>query len=357
MYRIVGKKRLFIYTQFHKDINNYNYIYIIVSIFIDTLKGQKTNQTPVWLMRQAGRHLPEYINIRKQFKNLMDMFLDPPTILEVSMQPVKRYDMDACIVFSDILIAPYAAGSNVKFVEGQGPIIEFNENINYNYEKTSALASGIKKIKENTNTPLIGFAGGVWTTLFYCLYEKDERQKLESKDISKKTSQIDSLIEQMTLAIIQHAEMQIDCGIDAFQIFESAAEHLNDEQFKKWCIQPTKKIIESIKKIKDIPIIGFPRNTNLACYKKYSNIDKLDCITLDYNFPLDKINELNDKIVFQGNLDPKHLLKDSQNLNQKIEEILFAFRERPHIFNLGHGVLPATSIEKVEQMLLQIRSK
>ena len=328
-----------------------------MSIFIDTLKGQKTNLTPVWLMRQAGRHLPEYISIRKQFANLMDMFLDPLTILEVSLQPVNRYGMDACIVFSDILITPFAAGSSVSFIEGQGPVIKFNENMSYNLEKTLPLATGIKKIKENTDVPLIGFAGGAWTTLFYCLYEKNERQKIKFKDVVKKTSQIDNLIDQMTCAIIQHAEMQIDCGIDAFQIFESAAEHLNDEQFKKWCIQPTKKIIESIKKIKDIPIIGFPRNTNLACYKKYSNIDKLDCITLDYNFPLDKINELNDKIVFQGNLDPKHLLKDSQNLSQKIEEILFAFRERPHIFNLGHGVLPETSIEKVEKMLLQIRSK
>ena len=328
-----------------------------MSIFIDTLKGHKTNRTPVWLMRQAGRHLPEYTNIRKQFRDLMEMFLDPLTIYEVSMQPVKRYDMDACIVFSDILITPYAAGSNIKFVEGRGPIIEFNENINYDYEKTSALALGIKKIKENTNTPLIGFAGGAWTTLFYCLYEKNERQKFESEDVSKKTSQIDNLIEQMTLATIQHAEMQIDCGIDAFQIFESTAEHLSDEQFQKWCIQPTKKIIESIKKKKNIPIIGFPRNTNLECYKKYSNIDGLDCLSLDYNFPLDKIDALNNKIVFQGNLDPKYLLKGSQNLSQKIEEILFAFRERPHIFNLGHGVLPETSIEKVEEMLLQIRSR
>ncbi len=328
-----------------------------MSIFIDTLKGQKTNPTPVWLMRQAGRHLPEYITIRKRFGDLMDMFLDPLTILEVSMQPVKRYGMDACIVFSDILITPLAAGSTVSFIEGQGPIIKFNEDINYNPEKTLPLATGIKKIKENTNVPLIGFAGGVWTTLFYCLYEKNERQKLKPEDVIKKTSQIDNLIEQMTHAIIQHAEMQINCGIDAFQIFESAAEHLNDEQFDKWCIQPTRKIIESIKKIKDIPVIGFPRNTNLVCYKKYSNIDKLDCVTLDYNFPLDKIYELNDKIVFQGNLDPKHLLKDSKNLSQKIEEILFAFRERPHIFNLGHGVLPETSIEKVKQMLSQIRSK
>ena len=327
-----------------------------MSIFIDTLRGQKTNSTPVWLMRQAGRHLPEYIKVRKQFKDLLDMFLDPPTILEVSMQPVKRYNMDACIVFSDILITPYAAGSNVRFVEGQGPIIKFNENIDYDHKKTQPIALGIKKIKENTNTPLIGFAGGVWTTLFYCLYEKNVRQKLTPEDILKKNSQIDNLIERMTLATIQHAEMQIDCGIDAFQIFESAAEHLNDEQFNKWCIQPTKKIIESIKRIKDIPIIGFPRNTNLACYKKYSNIDKLDCISLDYNFSLDKINELNQKIVFQGNLDPKFLLENSQNISQKIEEILFAFRERPHIFNLGHGVLPKTSIEKVEEMLSQIRS-
>ncbi len=327
-----------------------------MSIFIDTLKGQKTKTAPVWLMRQAGRHLPEYMKIRKRFDNLMDMFLDPPTILEISMQPIKRYNMDACIIFSDILMTPFAAGSHVKFVEGQGPLIKFDENINYDLNKTLPLATGIKKIKENTDVPLIGFTGGVWTTLFYCLYNKDERQKLKPNDVSEKTSQINNLIEQMTYATIQHAEMQIDCGVDAFQIFESAAEHLNDEQFNKWCIQPTKKIIESIKKIKDIPIIGFPRNTNLACYKKYSNIDKLDCITLDYNFPLDKINELNDKIVFQGNLDPKHLLKDSQNLSQKVEEILFAFRERPHIFNLGHGVLPETSIEKVEQMLLQIRS-
>ena len=327
-----------------------------MSIFLDTLKGYKTNPTPVWLMRQAGRHLPEYVNIRKQFRDLMDMFLDPSIIFEVSMQPVKRYDMDACIVFSDILITPYAAGSNVKFVEGQGPIIEFNEDINYDYEKTSALAAGIKKIKENTNTPLIGFAGGVWTTLFYCLYGKNERQKLESEDVSKKTPQIDNLIEQMTLATIQHAEMQIDSGVDAFQIFESAAEHLNDEQFHKWCIQPTGKIIESIKKKKDIPIIGFPRNTNLECYKRYSNIDRLDCLTLDYSFPLDKIDELNSKIVFQGNLDPKLLLKDSQNLSQKIEEILFAFRERPHIFNLGHGVLPNTPVENVEAMINKIRN-
>ena len=108
---------------------------------------------------------------------------------------------------------------------------------------------------------------------------------------------------------------------------------------------------------KDIPIIGFPRNANLECYKKYSHIDKLDCITLDYNFPLDKINELNSEIVFQGNLDPRLLLKDSLKLVQKIDEILFAFRERPHIFNLGHGVLPETSIEKVEEMLAHIRSQ
>ena len=164
-----------------------------MSIFIDTLKGQKTSPTPVWLMRQAGRHLPEYISIRKQFANLMDMFLDPSTILEVSLQPVNRYGMDACIVFSDILITPFAAGSSVSFIDGQGPVIKFNENMSYNLEKTLPLATGIKKIKENTDIPLIGFAGGAWTTLFYCLYEKNERQNLKFEDVVKKTSQIDNL--------------------------------------------------------------------------------------------------------------------------------------------------------------------
>ena len=161
-----------------------------MSIFIDTLKGQKTSPTPVWLMRQAGRHLPEYISIRKQFANLMDMFLDPMTILEVSLQPVNRYGMDACIVFSDILIIPFASGSSVSFIDGQGPIIKFNENMSYNLEKTLPLATGIKKIKENTDVPLIGFAGGAWTTLFYCLYEKNERQNLKFEDVVKKLSLI-----------------------------------------------------------------------------------------------------------------------------------------------------------------------
>jgi uroporphyrinogen decarboxylase len=182
-----------------------------MSIFIDTLKGQKSKTTPVWLMRQAGRHLPEYVNIRKRFGDLMDMFFDPTTILEISMQPIKRYNMDACIVFSDILITPFASGSDVKFIEGEGPIVKFNENVNYNHKITYPIATGIKKIKKNTNTPLIGFAGGVWTVLFYCLYEKSDRKKIKPDDILKKTPQIDNLIEKMTQATIQHAEMQIDC--------------------------------------------------------------------------------------------------------------------------------------------------
>ena len=225
-----------------------------MSIFIDTIKGQKTRTTPVWLMRQAGRHLPEYINIRKRFDSLMDMFLDPVTILEISMQPIKRYNMDACIVFSDILITPFASGSDVNFIDGEGPIIKFNENVNYDHKKTLPIATGIKKIKKNTGTPLIGFAGGVWTVLFYCLYEKKERKGIKSDDISKKTQQIDILIEQMTRRSFNTQKCKLIVGLMLFKYLSHAAEHLNDEQFNKWCIQPTKKIIESIKKIKDIPL-------------------------------------------------------------------------------------------------------
>ena len=153
-----------------------------MSIFIDTLKGQKTNPTPVWLMRQAGRHLPEYITIRKQFANLMDMFLDPLTILEVSLQPVNRYGMDACIVFSDILITPFAAGSSVSFIDGQGPVIKFNENMSYNLEKTLPLY--------NEAVNFISKLASKKKTILFVTHDFDEALKLADRIAIMKLSLI-----------------------------------------------------------------------------------------------------------------------------------------------------------------------
>tara|TARA_B100001027_G_scaffold187249_1_gene139940 strand:- start:143 stop:1126 length:984 start_codon:yes stop_codon:yes gene_type:complete len=327
-----------------------------MSIFIETLKGNKT-RTPIWLMRQAGRHLPEYIKIRQKHKELMEMFLDSEVITEISLQPVKRYGLDACIVFSDILMIPYASGCDVSFKEGVGPQVKFNEKFKFESHKLDPVTKGIEKIKKISDTPLIGFVGGPWTTLLYCLFDKEERSQMNKALVNKNEKRIDNHIDVLVDIISDYAMQQVNAGIDAFQIFESAAEDLEDEYFDRWCLSPTQKIVTSIKSKTDIPIIGFPRKTSKEGYKKYSNIDKLDCISLDYDFDLDCINELNSNIVFQGNLNPAALLAENNILQDEVNKILIAFKDRAHIFNLGHGVLPNTSIKKVEELVNTIRGK
>ena len=327
-----------------------------MSIFIDTLKGKKT-KTPIWLMRQAGRHLPEYIKIRQEYKDLMEMFLNHEVITEISLQPVKRYGLDACIMFSDILMIPYASGCDVSFKEGTGPKVKFKKKFNFEPHKLDPVIKGIENIKKISNVPLIGFVGGPWTTLLYCLFNKEERLQMNIDLINKNEKRIGNYIDDLTDIISNYAMQQVNAGIDAFQIFESAAENLEDEYFDRWCLEPTQKIIHSIKSKMDIPIIGFPRKTSKEGYKKYSNIDNLDCISLDYEFDLDHINELNPKVAFQGNLNPAALLSENNILQDEVDKILIAFKDRAHIFNLGHGVLPNTSIKKVEELVNIIRAR
>ena len=216
---------------------------------------------------------------------------------------------------------------------------------------------GIENIKKISNVPLIGFVGGPWTTLLYCFFNKEERSQMSKDLINTNEKRIDNHIDDLTDIISNYATQQINAGIDAFQIFESAAEKLEDEYFDRWCLEPTKKIIRSIKNKTDMPIIGFPRKTSKEGYKKYSNIDKLDCISLDYDFNLDHINELSSKVAFQGNLNPAALLLENNILQDEVDKILIAFKDRAHIFNLGHGVLPNTSIKKVEELVKTIRAR
>ena len=326
-----------------------------MSILIETLKGNKT-KTPIWLMRQAGRHLPEYINIRQKHTDLMEMFLDPDTITEISLQPVKRYGFDACILFSDILMIPYASGCDVSFTEGIGPQVKFYDKFNFKPHKLDPVTKGIENIKKISSTPLIGFAGGPWTTLLYCLFDKEERSQINEDLINRNKKRIDDHIDELTGIISNYAMQQVNAGIDVFQIFESAAGDLNDYLFEKWVVNPTLKIVKKIKNKSDIPIIGFPRNANISGYKNYSFINQLDCICLDYNFNLRQLNLLNPNISYQGNLHPKLLLNGGDEMDRGLEEILLAFRDYPHIFNLGHGVLPGTPINNVERLVQKVRN-
>jgi len=326
-----------------------------MSIILDVLNNKKFEKPPVWFMRQAGRHLPEYMNVRRRFSNLMEMFKDSDICAEITVQPVQRYNLDAAIIFTDILMIHMVTGADVSFdnidgpkvIEAQKKTVDFN-NIKFLYE-------AIKKTKSITNKPLIGFAGGPWTTLTYSLLNSTER-KDPQKAIKEKEREIDLQVKEFTELTIKHALKQIDAGIDIFQLFESSAGMLNDEQLMKWCIEPSKEIFKEIKKFKEVPTIVFPRGVSLKNYITYSNIENLNCLSLDQFFDLKNINKLNPKKTLQGNLNPEILRNGGENLNNEILEILLAFKETPHIFNLGHGVIKDTPIKNVVQTLELIRS-
>ncbi len=326
-----------------------------MSILLDNLKKNKTNKTPIWLMRQAGRHLPEYLEIKKKHKNLLSMFLDTETIVEVTLQPVKRYDLDASIIFSDILIVPYLMGSQISFGESNGPLVDFKKLSKTDIKKAEPIYNAIKKIKDISNQPLIGFSGGVWSTIYYCLFDSETRKDFDKKLIIQKEKEINGLIPIFTDIIITHATNQIKSGIDAFQLFESWSGLLNDEQFEAWCLEPANKIFSALKELGSYNI-GFPREASLKNYIQYSNIKSLDCISLDTQFNIDNLDLLNQALCFQGNLNPETLLVGKERLDNEVDDILLAFNNKPHIFNLGHGVLPETPTENVRQLINKIRN-
>ena len=328
-----------------------------MSILLDNLEGKKTKEKPIWLMRQAGRHLPEYHKLKSKYNNLLEMFLCKEAIVEATLQPLQRYEIDAAIIFSDILMVPYIMGGLPAFENaGKGPTVNIDFKEKPDFKRTQVIYDSIKEVKTRNQKPLLGFSGGVWSTLLYCLFNANQRKEISQKIILEKEKEIKKNINKTVDVIITHASKQIESGIDAFQIFESWSGLLNNEQFEEWCIEPTKTIIKEIKKL-DTYTIGFPREASLENYIKYSNIETLDCISLDTKFSLSNITKLNQNICFQGNLDPLVLLEGDKVLKEKINEILVAFEHHSHIFNLGHGVLPGTKIENIETLIEEVKKK
>jgi len=326
-----------------------------MSIILDALNNKKPEKTPVWFMRQAGRHLPEYINVRKKFPSLMEMFKDSDICSKITVQPVERYNLDAAIIFTDILMIHMIIGADVSFDNTDGPRVLESSKKTTNFNNINFLYEAINKTKNITDKPLIGFAGGPWTALTYSLLNSTERKDPQTT-IKEKEKEIDQKIKDFTKLTTDHALKQIDAGIDIFQLFESSAGMLNDEQLIKWCIEPCKEIFKNIKKYKKIPTIAFPRGVSLKNYITYSNIENLNCLSLDQFFDIKNINKLNPGKTLQGNLNPETLRRGGENLNREILEILLAFKETPHIFNLGHGVIKDTPIKNVVQALDLIRS-
>ena len=314
------------------------------------------NYKPIWLMRQAGRYLPEFREIRKKNQNFVNLCLNNNLVPEITLQPLKRFDLDAAIIFSDILMVPYGLGQDLNFTKGYGPKLgDLNIKILSNAseskfeKKLNSIYKSIEKTSKNSilrNKDLIGFVGAPWTLLVYMINKSSPK-----KDIKKNFFDDKELIENTLNLLIKyikiHISRQIKSGVSIIQIFDSWAGLLDEKDLEKYVYIPTKKIVDHTQSL-NVPVICFPRN--IKNYQKFVNFVKPDAISIDYNVDPTKILN-NIDIPIQGGIHPELLLSDKITLKREVKKYKEVFKNHPYIFNLGHGVLPETDPNMVEYLI------
>jgi len=317
----------------------------------------------IWFMRQAGRYLPEYQKIRKKNKNFINFCLNVNDATKVSLQPINRFDLDAAIVFSDILLILNASGQKVEFKEKTGPILE-NYNLNKFYKtkdkifikKLENVYKTLKKIKKTLpkEKALIGFAGAPWTLLTYMINKGSPKKNIKFlKNLKKK--EVIKIIKRLEHLIYIHCKEQILAGADIIQLFDSWAGLIEKKNLKEFCINPNKNIVSKIKKnFPKNPIICFPKGINKNINNFIKQV-KPHGISIDYDINLKKLN-LNNNVVFQGGMNPKFLLGNNKKMFNEAKKYLNFFKNKPYIFNLGHGILPKTKPENVKRLVEFVRS-
>lgn len=336
-------------------------------LLVRTLLGKKEKRLPVWMMRQAGRHLPEYIELRSRNKNFLDFCYAPAAAAEATLQPIRRYDLDAAIIFSDILVVPHALGQFVDFKEGIGPILEAIDTeeklakINNSKFETrlSPVYEALERVKEKLNPEqaLYGFAGAPWTLATYMIQGKGGNREKARVFAFQNPEFMEKLFDLLIENIAQHLANQFKAGADVVQIFESWAEDLNEYSFQKWVIEPTQKLVARVRElVPNAPIIGFPRGASHRA-KYYYPQTGVSGIGLDISCDLKTVRaDLGPDVCVQGNLDPMALVVGSYALEQAVGNIIENAKTGPHIFNLGHGIVPQTPIENVQKMISMIRA-
>ena len=329
----------------------------------DCIIHKKSSGTPVWFMRQAGRYLPEFREIRKNNSNFIKLCLSSDLVKDITIQPLKRFDLDAAIIFSDILMIPYGLGQEVEFKKGYGPAlgkIDLEKIINTNSEdfikKINPVYEGIKKVKkEIKDKSIIGFVGAPWTLLLYMINRQSPKKNFSFNEINKNKSLINKLLKKIETTICLHIEKQIEAGANVIQIFDSWAGLLPEKELKNYCYTPTLRIVDHVKSL-NIPVICFPKGIGKN-YIDFNSTVKPDCISIDYEVDPKWIKEKLKGTPIQGGLDPKILLTDKENIKKKTEHYIKIFSDYPYIFNLGHGVLPETKPETIEYLIQIIRNK
>ena len=324
---------------------------------------KKNSYTPIWFMRQAGRYLPEFREIRKRNPDFIKLCLNTNLVNEITLQPLKRFDLDAAIIFSDILMIPFGLNQKVEFKKGIGPILgDLNLDSIINIDQTSFIKKllpvykGIEKVKNNLKEKeLIGFAGAPWTLLLYMLNKGSPKNNFNFDKINKDESLIKKLLKKIEEMVCLHVDKQIEAGADIIQIFDSWAGLLPKKELSKFCYIPTLKIVEHIKS-KNIPVICFPKGIGKN-YVNFCSTIKPDCISIDYEVDPKFIKEKLNGLPVQGGLDPKILLGDKEEIKKNTEKYLNIFKGYPYIFNLGHGVLPEIKPETIEYIIKLVRDK
>jgi len=330
---------------------------------LDCINNKNLNYTPIWFMRQAGRYLPEFREIRKKNTNFIKLCLSPDLVNEITLQPLKRFDLDAAIIFSDILMIPYGLGQEVEFKKGFGPILgdmNLDEIINTNPEnfvqKLLPVYKGIKKVKTNLKEEaLIGFVGAPWTLLLYMLNKESPKNNFDFDKINKDKFLINRLLKKIEEITCLHIDKQIEAGANIIQIFDSWAGLLPKKELPNYCYIPVLKIVDHIKK-KKIPVICFPKGIG-ENYIDFCSTVKPDCISIDYDVDPEWIKKKINGIPIQGGLDPKILLRGKEEIKKNTEKYLNIFKDYPYIFNLGHGVLPEIKPETIEYIIQLVRNK
>ncbi|RWE52118.1 uroporphyrinogen decarboxylase [Mesorhizobium sp.] len=335
-------------------------------IMLDVLKGKAAFPPPLWMMRQAGRYLPEYRETRRRAGSFLDLCYDPDLAVEVTLQPIERFGFDASILFSDILVVPHALGRDVRFEEGRGPLLTpisateiaaldgetFHVNLEPVYETVRRL-----RTKLPDETTLIGFCGAPWTVATYMIAGHGTSDQAPARLFAYREP---AAFLQLLNVLVDHSAAylirQIEAGADVVQVFDSWSGVLDEVSFEAFCVRPMAEIVRQVRAVHpNVPIIGFPKGAG-AHYRSYRQKTGVTGLGLDWTVPLTTAKKLQRDGALQGNLDPLRLVAGGKALAEGVDAILKALGDGPLIFNLGHGITPETPIAHVEAMVKLVRS-
>lgn len=335
--------------------------------FLRALSGETLPTPPIWMMRQAGRYLPEYRELRAKAGSFLGLCYNPEWAAEVTLQPIRRFGFDAAILFSDILVVPQALGQKLWFVEGEGPRLEpvADRDRLAEIDRQAGLSvldpviETVRRVRAALpkETAFIGFCGAPWTVATYMVAGRGTPDQGPAKDLFARDEALFRLmIDRIVHTSIDYLCAQIEAGVDAVQIFDSWAGSLGEADFERWCIAPTRRIVEGVRaRQPKAKIIGFPRGAGrlIPAYVRGTGVDAVGLESeIDRGFARDEIQSL---VPVQGNLDPLVLRSGGPELEREIAAVMAAFGQGPFVFNLGHGILPDTPIAHVERLLAAVR--